>query len=117
MSNTRAKAVREKPSFKDAYGEQLARVQPVAPGHRRGGRRRIEALGHDPRLVLLRPAPAPADAGDHLEPAEAVGLRTSRRTMSTHRSKPDPLVSGPSSSSPSADPQGARQTTLTKKPR
>ena len=45
--------------------EQLADVQPVAPRHRRGGRRRIEALGHDPRLVLVRPAPAPADP-EHL---------------------------------------------------
>src|SRR5687768_2112323 len=29
--------------------EELARVQPVTPGHRRGGRGRVEALGHDPR--------------------------------------------------------------------
>src|SRR5689334_16313523 len=69
-----------------APSEQLARVQPVAPGHRRGARPRIEALGHDPGLVLVRPAPAPADAGDHLEPAEAVGVRTIRTTSSTHRS-------------------------------
>src|SRR3954452_14619365 len=94
-------------------GEQLARVQPVAPGHRRGGRGRVQALGHDPGLVLVRPAPAPADAGDHLEPAEAVGVRTIRTTMVTHRSRPVPLSPGPSSSPSSAGPQGARQTTLT----
>ena len=68
--------------------EELARVQPVAPGHRRDGGRRIEALGHDPGLLLVRPAPPPANAGDHLHPAKAVGLRTSRTTMITHRSRP-----------------------------
>src|SRR4051794_2129472 len=67
--------------------EQPARVQPVAPRHRRGGRGRVEALGHDPRLLLVGPAPAPADAGDHLDAAEAVVARTGRSTMSTHRSR------------------------------
>jgi HSP20 family protein len=33
--------------------------------------------------------------------------------MITHRSGPDPLFSGPSSSPLSADPQGGRQTTVT----
>ena len=63
-------------------------MQPVAPRHRRDGRRRIEALGHDPGLLLVGPAPPPANAGDHLHPAKAVGLRTSRTTMITHRSRP-----------------------------
>src|SRR3954454_17163424 len=97
--------------------EQLAGEQPVAPGHRRGGRGRVEALGHDPRLLLVRPAPPPADAGDDLEPAKAVGVRTIRTTRITHRSRPDPISPGPSSSSWSVGPQGARQTTLTEKPR
>ena len=70
-----------------APDEQLARVQPVAPRHRRDRRRRVEALGHDPGLLLVGPAAPPADAGDHLEPAEAVVVRTGRSTMSTHRSR------------------------------
>ena len=60
--------------------EELARVQPVAPRHRRDGRRRVEALGHDPGLLLVGPAATPADPGDHLEPAEAVVARTGRTT-------------------------------------
>ena len=48
---------------------------------------RPDALGHDPRLLLQDPAPAPADAGDHLDAAKAVGLRTGRSTMSTPRSR------------------------------
>src|SRR4051812_4437738 len=88
-------------------------MQPVAPRHRRGGRGRIEALGHDPRLLLQAPAAPPADAGDHLHPAKAVGVRTGRMTMSTHRSRPDLIASGPSSSSLSAGPQGGAQTTIT----
>src|SRR3954452_14162108 len=67
-----------------APNEELARVQTVAPGHRRDRGRRVEALGHDPALLLLGPAPATPDAGDHLDPAKAVGLRTGRTTMSTH---------------------------------
>jgi class 3 adenylate cyclase len=35
--------------------------------------------------------------------------------MITHRSRPALILSGPSSSSSSADPQGAAQTTVTKK--
>ena len=93
--------------------EELARVQPVAPRHRRDGARRVEALGHDPGLLLVGPAPAPADAGDHLEPAEAVVARTGRSTMSTHRSRARSCRLGPSSSSSSAGPQGAPQTTVT----
>src|SRR3954454_8689641 len=31
---------------------------------------------HDPRLLLQASAPAPADTGDDLDPAKAVGLRT-----------------------------------------
>src|SRR4051794_33931020 len=95
--------------------EELAGVQPVTPGHRRGGRRRVEALGHDPRLLLVRPAPSAADPGDHLEPAKAVGVRTIRTTMITHRSKPDLIFSGPSSSTSSAGPQGGAQTTFTQR--
>jgi hypothetical protein len=53
--------------------------------------RRIEALGHDPRLVLQAPAAPAPNSSDHLEPAEAVGLRTRRRTMITHRSRPVPI--------------------------
>src|SRR3954447_17258535 len=32
-------------------------------------------------LLLLGPAPPPADAGDHLDPVEAVVARTGRSTM------------------------------------
>src|SRR3982750_1538841 len=56
-----------------------APAPPRAPGAappRRSGRGRVEALGHDPGLLLVGPAAATADAGDHLEPAEAV-VRTS----------------------------------------
>lgn len=70
-----------------APDEQLAGVQPVAPRHRRGGRRRVEALGHDPRLLLQAPASPPAHSGDHLEPTKAVGVRTGRTTMIMHRSR------------------------------
>ena len=56
-----------------APDEKLARVQPVAPRHRRGGRRRIEALRHNPRLLLQAPSGAGSTTpGDHLKPAEAV---------------------------------------------
>ena len=92
---------------------RLAGVQSVAPRHRQGGRGRVEALGHDPRLILVRPAAASADAGDHLHPAEAVGLRTGRTTISTHRSRTHPHRSGPTSSTSSADPQGGLQAPLT----
>src|SRR4051794_10557013 len=68
---------------------------PVAPGHRRGGRRRVEALGHDPCLLLVRPATSPADAGNDFDPAELVGLRTGRTTMITHRSRAHSNPLGP----------------------
>jgi Transposase len=74
---------------------------------------RIEALGHDPRLLFGRPAAPATDPGNDLEPAEAVGARTIRTTMITHRSRPDPISSGPSSSCVSAGSQGARRTTVT----
>ena len=38
--------------------------------------------------VGLELSPAAVDPGDHLDPAEVVGLRTSRRTRSTHRCRP-----------------------------
>src|SRR5689334_1005595 len=88
----------------------LERLQPVAPCHRRDGRGRVEALGHDPGLLLVGPAATPTDAGDHLDPAEAVVVRTSRSTVITHRSRACSYRLGPSSSSSSAGPQGARQT-------
>src|SRR4051812_4664913 len=91
-------------------------MQPVAPRHRRGARRRIQALGHDPRLLLQAPAAPPANPGDHFRPAEAVAVRTSRSTMITHRSRPAPILSGPLSSPPSAGTQGAAQTTVTLRP-
>jgi Ankyrin repeats (3 copies) len=49
--------------------------------------RRIEALGHDPCLLLQAPAAPASNPGDHLDPAKAVGLRTIRTTMITHRSR------------------------------
>ena len=49
--------------------------------------RRLEALGHDPGLLLVGPAAPPTDAGDHLDAAEAVVVRTGRTTMITHRSR------------------------------
>src|SRR4051795_8056597 len=70
-----------------APDEELARVQPVTPRHRRDRRRGVEALGHDPGLLLVGPAPATPDACDDLDPAKAVGLRTGRSTVSTHRSR------------------------------
>src|SRR3954452_5875164 len=96
-----------------APNEELARVQTVAPGHRRDRGRRVEALGHDPGLLLVGPAPAPADAGDHLDAAEAVVVRTGDTTIITHRSRARSCRLGPSSSSSSADPQGAPLTTVT----
>src|SRR5919202_465152 len=41
-----------------APDEELARVQSVAPRHRRDRRRGVETLGHDPGLLLVGPAPA-----------------------------------------------------------
>src|SRR4051812_13961344 len=70
-----------------APDEQLARVQPVAARHRRDRARRVEALGHDPGLLLVGPAASPTDAGDHLEPAEAVVVRTGDTTIITHGSR------------------------------
>src|SRR3954452_11248537 len=93
--------------------EQLARVQPVAPRHRRDRRRGVEALGHDPGLLLAGPAASSADAGDHLDAAEAVVVRTGRTTIITHRSRTRPPRSGPTSSASSAAAQGGLQMSLT----
>ena len=49
--------------------------------------RGIEALGYDPGLLFVGPAPPPTNPGDDLHPAEAVGVRTIRTTMITHRSR------------------------------
>src|SRR3954452_12151907 len=70
-----------------ARGEELARADAPAPGHRQDRARRVEALGDDPRLVLIGPAAPPADAGDQLDAPKAVDVRTGRTTMSTHRSR------------------------------
>src|SRR3954453_21662542 len=71
---------------------------------------------HDPGLLLVGPAPPTVDAGDHLDPAKVAGVRTDRMTMSTYRSRTRASRFRSSSSSSSAEPQGARQTTLTGEP-
>jgi hypothetical protein len=51
---------------------------------------------------------APANPGDHLGPAEAVGVRTGFSTTSTHRSRTHFHRSGPTYSTSSAHPSPAR---------
>ena len=70
-----------------APDEELARVQPVAPRHRRD--RASPGRGSRPRS---RPSPRRSSAatgrpGDHLDAAEAVVVRTGDTTIITHRSR------------------------------
>src|SRR3954453_10521488 len=71
-------------------------MEPVATRHRRDRGCRIEALGHDPGLLFVGPAPPTANPGDDLHPAEDVGVRTIRTTMITHRSRARSNPLGPS---------------------
>jgi len=67
-----------------APAEQLLRANVVAPRHVRHRRTERQALLDGPRLVVARPAPPPAHARQHLQPANLHRPRVKRRVKSRH---------------------------------
>src|SRR5262249_1051685 len=71
-----------------APGEQLLRANPMPPGNVGDDGAVLQALHHDPRLDVERPAATPPGPRDHLAALERVGPSVKRMVDLTVKSIP-----------------------------